>query len=530
MVLTAARLVCEAKGMDQLAHVWEGMNAYLDHSQQWSIEQAAAKGFKFLVQHLALAVPATSDSDNSLVMDFAARNGHLEILKWLHATERLNGCSTRSMDDAAKNGHLEIVQWLHENRSEGCTTKAMDYAAKHGHLKIVQWLHANRTEGCTVRAMDLAAQNGHLEMLEWLDANRTEGCTATAVNYAASNGHLNTVQWLCEHRREECTPKAMIDAARHGHVYILEYLGVQFPALFESAGAKMVHAATAKGHLPVLNWLISALPMKSLKCEEANGSWMDVAAEYGQVDILRWFHEHSTALPMGIDGSLPTCTVEAIEKAAGNGHNNVLAYLHEKELVNVTEESDAMKALVAAVKGGHRDCVEWLVSHFQHLYESRSTSTAVMDAAASSGHTDILQFLHDGAITASWRVSSRAVSDAASKGYVDVLMWLHANEPSAEDAGDDASEETEASPWTPMALELAATNGHLSVAQWLTEHYRSECASVDALNAAAYMDHLDIARFLYTHVRSSCSLEQAIEHAHEGGAEDTLMWLESLSA
>lgn len=524
--------------MDQLTHVWQDMNAYLDDSKRWTIEQAAAKGFKYLVQHLALAVPKqpVSESDNSLVMDFAARNGHLEILKWLHATERLSGCSTRSMDDAAMNGHLEIVQWLHENRSEGCTKKAMDYAAKNGHLAIVSWLHANRAEGCTTKAMDLAAQNGYLKMLVWLDANRGEGCSSSAINHAAAGGHLDAVEWLCEHRKEECKSTAMINAARNGHVHILEYLGVHFPALFESVGAKMVHAATAKGHLAVLNWLITALPMKSLKCEESNGSWMDVAAEYGQVSILHWFHEHSTALPMGIDGNLSACTVDAIEKAAGNGHSEVLEYLYEKELVNLTEETGAMKALVAAVQGGHRHCVEWLVSHFHALYETLSASTAAMDAAASSGHVDILQFLHEGQSTASWRASPRAVEEAAGKGLLDALIWLHANE-SAMARGEESvdgiendAERVVQSLWTPMALELAATNGHLPVVQWLSEYHRSECNSLDAFNAAAYMDHMDVARFLYAHARVSCSMEQALEHAEEGGAEDTLMWLQSLTA
>ncbi len=47
----------------------------------------------------------------------------------------------RAMDRAAANGHLEVVRWLHANRTEGCTTSAMDDAAKNGHLEVVQWLH-----------------------------------------------------------------------------------------------------------------------------------------------------------------------------------------------------------------------------------------------------------------------------------------------------------------------------------------------------------------------------------------------------
>lgn len=540
MVLTAARLVCANRdGMSELTHVWGAVNEFLDYSNGWTLERAAAEGMKFLVQHLALTAPKTPhDGSNSLVMDFAASNGHLDILTWLHSTEQLSGCSTRAMDDAAKNGHIPIVQWLHANRSEGCTTKAMDYAASSGHLPVVQWLHKNRSEGCTSRAMDLAAQNGQLQVLQWLNDNRSEGCTPSAVNYAATEGHLHIVRWLCEVRKEECTSSAMVNAARGGHLHVLEYLGEHFPQLFESVGPNMVHAAIANGQAAVLTWLIAVLPVKSLKCEEAAGSWMDVASEYGQVSILKWFHDHATALPMSVDGHLPNCTVEAIEKAARNGHSDVLVYLYENEMVNLTVESDAMNALVAAVEGGHRDCVEWLIANFRQLYEQSSpTSTTAMDAAAAAGHVDILQYLRDEQIPRKWQTSSKAVDEAARHGFVHVLRWLHfdrSNHVEDEEVVDDESSGDEEvtmtdSRWAPIALELAATNGHLPAVQWLTEHHREVCNNYEAFNAAAYMDHVEVAQFLYEYVRSSCSVEQALEHAEEGGAEDTLVWLEGLN-
>ena len=46
---------------------------------------------------------------------------------WLFS--RLEG-STKAMNLAAKNGYLQVVKWLHRNRSEGCTSNAIDFAAE----------------------------------------------------------------------------------------------------------------------------------------------------------------------------------------------------------------------------------------------------------------------------------------------------------------------------------------------------------------------------------------------------------------
>ncbi|CAB1119820.1 unnamed protein product [Ectocarpus sp. CCAP 1310/34] len=71
---------------------------------------------------------------------------------------------TEAMDEAAKNGHLDVLVWLHENRQEGCTGGAMDMASRHGHLEVLKFLHENRSEGCSTLAVDFAAHNGHTEV------------------------------------------------------------------------------------------------------------------------------------------------------------------------------------------------------------------------------------------------------------------------------------------------------------------------------------------------------------------------------
>jgi len=78
------------------------------------------------------------------------------------------------IDKAAFLGYLEGVKIIDEfSRYEKvvCTKQAMDWAARFGYLEIVKFLHENRTEGCTVDAMDYAAQHGHFEVVKFLDAS-----------------------------------------------------------------------------------------------------------------------------------------------------------------------------------------------------------------------------------------------------------------------------------------------------------------------------------------------------------------------
>lgn len=133
------------------------------------------------------------------VMDWAAGQGLLDVVKWLSAN-RSEGCTTAAMDKAAVNGHLHVVQWLSENRSEGCTVKALLWSCVKGHLHVVKWLRENRSEGYPSDAMAWAAASGQLHvvqwMFKWLSANRLEVCTKNAINLSILYGQSEIAQWL----------------------------------------------------------------------------------------------------------------------------------------------------------------------------------------------------------------------------------------------------------------------------------------------------------------------------------------------
>jgi hypothetical protein len=89
---------------------------------------------------------------------FAARGGHLEVLKW--AREHGALWDEGVYHNAAKGGHLEVLQWAWEHGLPGGESTCY-FAAQGGHLEVLQWERAlnGHWDASTCAA---AAEGGHL--------------------------------------------------------------------------------------------------------------------------------------------------------------------------------------------------------------------------------------------------------------------------------------------------------------------------------------------------------------------------------
>ncbi|OWZ07246.1 hypothetical protein PHMEG_00020384 [Phytophthora megakarya] len=242
-----------------------------------SVLKEAARGGKLDVVKWLLDRHCPS---TSAAMEAAAENGYLQIMQLLYANSEAV-CTSRALDRAASNGHLEVVKWLDAiDRSLYCPA-AMNRAAEFGHLDIVKWLHANRAEGCSTEALDCACHFGHLEVVRWLKANRTEGFGKLAMDLAASCGHLDVVKWLQQDLHNSCSTWAMDSAARQGHLHVVKWL-------------------------------------HSNRTEGSTAEAMSDAAANGHLDIVRWLQHHRS------EG----CYATALNRSISGGHLNVAMFLH----------------------------------------------------------------------------------------------------------------------------------------------------------------------------------------------------------
>jgi hypothetical protein len=154
----------------------------------------ASNGFLSLVQRVY-----SGEVKRPTVCSGAARNGQLDVLRWLRAQDPPCPWDEMACAFAAQNGHLNVLKWL-RSQDPPCPWNqiACTYAAEKGYLEVLQWMRA-QVPPCPwgVWTCIRAAEKGYLEVLQWMRAQvppcpwEEQVCLVTA-----RNGHLNVLQWV----------------------------------------------------------------------------------------------------------------------------------------------------------------------------------------------------------------------------------------------------------------------------------------------------------------------------------------------
>ena len=160
-----------------------------------SICKGAARGGHINIIHWAVCHGYLYGPNCRMCFE-ASRNGHLKVLKRIVRNGGWNAID--AVVGAAIGGHFPVLRWL-----EGMTTtkiafhqQVIDWAAPNGHLEIVKWSLAN---GAKLESNDLCREatiGGHLEIL-MLGVNsglpwNPELCAKIAV----TKGYLDIMKWI----------------------------------------------------------------------------------------------------------------------------------------------------------------------------------------------------------------------------------------------------------------------------------------------------------------------------------------------
>ncbi|OQS05116.1 hypothetical protein THRCLA_02701 [Thraustotheca clavata] len=266
-------------------------------------------------------------------IDFAAREGHLNMVKYLHECQSI-GCTVRAMDFASRNGHYDMVKWLHENRSEGCSSNAINAAYDNGHMDIVEFLEGNRDQHLSVKYLANAALQGDFELVEWLYEKRGAQCSVDAMNNAARCGSLEIIQHL-HTKGERCTSKAMNNAATFGYLDIVKFLDLN-----RLAGCTIdaMNAAAKNDHLEIVKYL------HENRTEGCTLKAMDIAASKGYLKLVKYLYEND----------LGRCTHYAVIQASTKHHWHIVKYLFDNQTEIFSSKSNASHAQVLKLFNEYR--------------------------------------------------------------------------------------------------------------------------------------------------------------------------------
>ncbi|EQC37782.1 hypothetical protein SDRG_04808 [Saprolegnia diclina VS20] len=151
-------------------------------------------------------------------------------------------------------------------------------------------------------------------------------------------------------------------------------------------------------------------------------------------------------------------------------------------------------ALICAFQAGWPKA---LVEYHRAIYAPSLSQLSVLDHAASTGATKVLAAAYK--YPRVYCVSAAAMDAAASNGHYDTVQWLHHH----------------GAPCSVWAMNGAAKRGHLQIVCFLHAH-RSEGCTEYALHHALLSSHTTTAAFLLAHRAEGCCSYTLVRAAQLG--------------
>ena len=186
---------------------------------EWTIRTAACRGNLEMVKYCV----ANECPIDEKACAWAARCGHLEVLKYLHEEVKAPWESCTS-SWAAGGGNLHILEYLVERKYDQYETYACFLAAEHGHLDCLKYLHETAKAPWYSDTAWIAADSGQLHILEYLVEREYDEYDENACRYAAENGHLDCLKYLHETAKAPWDGYAFQGARKNKHHDCVQYL------------------------------------------------------------------------------------------------------------------------------------------------------------------------------------------------------------------------------------------------------------------------------------------------------------------
>jgi hypothetical protein len=146
----------------------------------------------------------------------------LELLKWAREEKKCTWDGW-TIDAAAEQGNLEMVKYCVANECP-IDEDACAYAARNGHLEVLKYLREEVKAPWGWETATRAAGNGHLHILEYLvERKYNKYYYYLACERAAENGHFDCLKYLHETAKAPWDKEAVRAAHENKHPECLQY-------------------------------------------------------------------------------------------------------------------------------------------------------------------------------------------------------------------------------------------------------------------------------------------------------------------
>ena len=280
----------------------------------------------------------------------------------------------------------------------------------------------------------------------------------------------------------------------------------------------MAQRAAAGGYTDALQYLVK------VKKAPLHAALPKLAAEHGHLQTLAWMHKN---------GAFRAWTQSTCDGAAANGHFKCLEFAFNRNCPFSNE------GLNVAARNGHYVCVEFMLMQNAMDFRWNRDNCRACEHAARGGHIRVLQLLREFRI--GW--STDATEACARGGHVDCMEWMLREKCPIDYryCFDDAARDGHihmlhwiAARWTPNGpaaevyfhdelLEDLAGTGHIPVLE-LAKEWGATFEDDSFVTIAAHDGHLDTIKWL---VEQGAPLDpEALPGAAStGGNLDVLNWV-----
>eukprot|EP00842_Homolaphlyctis_polyrhiza_P003258 jgi/Hompol1/3933/HPOL_003378-RA len=300
---------------------------------------------------------------------------------------------------------------------------------------------------CTLGEFD-AAVSSH--------GSRSSYCELAAITLAAEFNHLAIVQRFCEISTGVAVG-CFSAALRGGNLDIVQYLTARFPNL---ARFFSLYDAFRYNRIEIIKWLLAApefhnslsvqdvkricietfnLEMLQYTFENNIGSPIDPLdlikpSIAGRVDILECVHAHTP-----VDSMWPP---DVMDKAAATGTTKSVRWIHMNRRGECSQ-----RTLQRAITNGHLEIVKMIHEEFGHQFTRDAITPCIY-----RGHTEVVKYLLQHGCPCLYSHNPEAFHHAASQGHLEIIQILHESDPDAD--------------WSQLCA-AAVRNGHTAVASWI---------------------------------------------------------------